>query len=79
MKTITITYDAQEIEDGQKFIGETCIDITLLDEVADRLIQTGESGTATLHRRGTTYRIRKRHGNHQDTGKSASTRERAEK
>lgn len=46
MKTITITYDAQEIEDGQKFIGETCIDITLLDEVADRLIQTGESGTA---------------------------------
>lgn len=28
---------------------------------------------------GTTYRIRKRHGNHQDTGKSASTRERAEK
>lgn len=42
MKTITITYDAQEIEDGQKFIGETCIDITLLDEVADRLIQTGE-------------------------------------
>lgn len=29
--------------------------------------------------RGTTYRIRKRHGNHQDTGKSASTRERAEK
>lgn len=46
MKTITITYDRQEIEDGQKFIGETCIDITLLDEVADRLIQTGESGTA---------------------------------
>ena len=33
----------------------------------------------TPHRRGTTYRIRKRHGNHQDTGKSASTRERAEK
>ena len=26
-----------------------------------------------------TYRIRKRHGNHQDTGKFASTRERAEK
>ena len=25
------------------------------------------------------YRIRKRHGNHQDTGKSVSTRERAEK
>lgn len=52
MKTITITYDAQEIEDGQKFIGETCIDITLLDEVADRLIQTGESGTAIKEETG---------------------------
>ena len=44
-----------------------------------RHVRTSSSNLRTLHRRGTTYRIRKRHGNHQDTGKFASTRERAEK
>ena len=46
MKTITITYDTQVITDKRKAIGETCIDITLMDDVAERLIQTGESGVA---------------------------------
>lgn len=47
MKKITITYNVLEIDkDGIKVIGETCMDITILTDVADRLIKTGESGIA---------------------------------
>lgn len=46
MKTITVTYDAMTIEDGEKITGETCMNITLMDFIADNLIRTGQSGVA---------------------------------
>lgn len=46
MKAITITYDTRADEDGRKIIGETCMDITVLDYIADNLIRTGQSGIA---------------------------------
>lgn len=47
MKTITITYDTREDEkDGIFTVGETCMDITVMDKVADNLIRTGKSGIA---------------------------------
>lgn len=46
MKAITITYDTRVDEDGRKIIGETCMDITVLDYIADNLIRTGQSGIA---------------------------------
>ncbi len=36
MKRITITYD---VKDRDNVTGETCMDITVSDEIADRLIQ----------------------------------------
>lgn len=54
----------------------------LPSEIHSALMRRGKEangGKTTLHRRGTTYHIRKRHGNHQDTEKSASTREQAGK
>lgn len=46
MKTITITYDTRADEDRTKIIGETCMDITVMEKVADNLICTGQSGIA---------------------------------
>ena len=47
MKTITITYDTREDEkDGTFTTGETCLDITVMDYIADNLIRTGQSGIA---------------------------------
>lgn len=46
MKAITITYSVLVIEDGEKISGETCMDITALDHIADDLIRTGQSGRA---------------------------------
>lgn len=45
MKTITVTYNTREDEkDGTFIIGETCMNITVLDYIADNLIRTGQSG-----------------------------------
>ncbi|HCA30998.1 MAG TPA: hypothetical protein DEP23_16300 [Ruminococcaceae bacterium] len=46
MKTLNITYDAMTIENGKKIYGETCMDIPMMDDVADRLISHGSSGCA---------------------------------
>lgn len=47
MKTITVTYNTREDEkDGTFIIGETCMDIMVLDYIADNLIRTGQSGIA---------------------------------
>ena len=46
MKTITITYNIFEMENGEKVTGETCMNITIMKDVADRLIKTGKSGVA---------------------------------
>lgn len=47
MKTITVTYNTREDEkNGTFIIGETCMDITVLDYIADNLIRTGQSGIA---------------------------------
>ena len=46
MKTINVTYDAMVMEDGKKILGETCMDFTVLDDVADNLISNGQSGVA---------------------------------
>lgn len=46
MKTITITYNVFEMENGEKVTGETCMNITIMEDVADRLIKTGKSGVA---------------------------------
>lgn len=46
MKTITITYNVFEMENGEKVTGETCMNITIMKDVADRLIKTGKSGVA---------------------------------
>jgi hypothetical protein len=46
MKTINVTYDAMVMEDGKKTFGETCMDFSVLDDVADNLISNGQSGVA---------------------------------
>ncbi|MDD3041232.1 hypothetical protein, partial [Bacteroides sp.] len=47
MKTITITYDTTEEEkDGIFITGETCMNIAVMEKVADNLIRTGKSGVA---------------------------------
>lgn len=46
MKAITITYDTRVDEDGRTIIGETCMDITVMEYVADNLVRTGQSGIA---------------------------------
>lgn len=46
MKTINVTYDAMVMKNGKKIYGETCIDISVLDDVADNLISNGRSGVA---------------------------------
>lgn len=46
MKTLTITYDAMYIEDGKQNYGETCMDIPMMDDVADNLMDHGSSGIA---------------------------------
>ena len=48
MKTITVIYDVYVVEKEKKYIAETCMDITLLDKIADNLIQTGKSGLAKM-------------------------------
>lgn len=46
MKTIRITYDTRVDENDEKITGETCMDIIVMEEVADNLIKTGQSGLA---------------------------------
>lgn len=46
MKTIIITYDTRVDEDRMKIIEETCINIEVMDYVADNLIRIGTSGVA---------------------------------
>lgn len=46
MKTNNVTYDAMVMEDGKKTFGETCMDFSVLDDVADNLISNGQSGVA---------------------------------
>ncbi|WP_455618858.1 hypothetical protein [Eisenbergiella sp.] len=46
MKKITITYDTRADEDGITLIGETCMNIKVMEDVADNLIRTGQSGIA---------------------------------
>ena len=46
MKTINVTYDSMVMEDGKKTFGETCMDFSVLDDVADNLISNGQSGVA---------------------------------
>lgn len=46
MKTITLFYDVLVMENREKVTGETCMDITFMEDVADRLIKTGKSGVA---------------------------------
>lgn len=46
MKTLTITYDTMIIENGEHTYGETCMDVPMMDDVADRLIDHGSSGCA---------------------------------
>ena len=43
MKTLNITYDTTEIEEnGKPITGETCYNLKLRDELADRLLRTGK-------------------------------------
>ena len=46
MKKVNITYDVMVIENEEKIIGETRMDIEMMDSVADNLIATGQSGCA---------------------------------
>ena len=47
MKKLNITYDAAEIENGEKIVGETCYIVDFADDrVADRLLDHGTSGVA---------------------------------
>ena len=47
MKRLNITYNAIEIENGEKITGETCYTVEFADDrVADRLLDHGTSGVA---------------------------------
>ena len=38
MKVLNITYETAVIEDGKKAYGEACMDVPMMDELADRLM-----------------------------------------
>lgn len=44
MKTLTFTYDVLVIEDDEKITGETCMDITMADRIANSILILGEGG-----------------------------------
>lgn len=47
MDEIIVTYDTEVMEDGQSFIGETCISLSVLNDIAYNLITTyDQSGVA---------------------------------
>jgi DNA-binding ferritin-like protein len=46
MKTLIVTYESMVLENGEKHYGEACMDIPMMDDIAERLIETGESGIA---------------------------------
>ena len=46
MKSLNITYDTMEIENGEKITGETCYTVEFTDKVADNLLDHGTSGVA---------------------------------
>lgn len=46
MKSLNITYDTMEIENGEKITGETCYTVEFTDKVADNLLDHGTSGIA---------------------------------
>lgn len=44
MKSLNITYDTMEIENGEKITGETCYTVEFTDKIADNLLDHGTSG-----------------------------------
>lgn len=46
MKSLNITYDTMEIENGEKITGETCYTVEFTDKIADNLLDHGTSGVA---------------------------------
>lgn len=46
MKTLTITYDCMIFEGNEKHYGETCMDVPMMDELADRLMNHVPCGIA---------------------------------
>lgn len=46
MKTLNFTYDVIVIEKGHKITGETCMNIEMMDYIANNLLTTGKSGLA---------------------------------
>ena len=49
MKTLNITYDTVEIENGEKIVGETCYSVKMQDALADQLLRNpGEGGAIDM-------------------------------
>lgn len=49
MKTLNITYDTVEIENGEKIVGETCYSVKMQDALADQLLRNpGECGAIDM-------------------------------
>lgn len=49
MKTLNLTYDTVETENGEKIVGETCYDIKMQDALADLLLRNpGECGAIDM-------------------------------
>jgi hypothetical protein len=48
MKTLIVTYESMVLENGEKHYGEACMDIPMVDDIAERLMETGESGIAVV-------------------------------
>lgn len=46
MKKITATYDVNVIEDGEEFVGETCINLSVDNGIAYNLVKFGQKGVA---------------------------------
>lgn len=46
MKVLNITYETAVIEDGKKAYGEACMDVPMMDELADRLMNNIPCGIA---------------------------------
>lgn len=43
MKTLNITYDTVEIENGEKIVGETCYPVKMQDALAEQLLRDPSS------------------------------------
>lgn len=46
MKTVNVTYDCYTVHEGIPVAGETCMNIEMMDDLADRLVDRGTSGIA---------------------------------